>query len=45
MLRYFIIARLNPVNQSTCKPTVLLEYKIERDLTTTKYVFISPFGV
>ena len=24
-----------PVNQSTCKQTVLLEYKIERDSATT----------
>ena len=42
MLRYFIVARLYPVNQSTCKQTVLLEYKIERDLTNTKSVFYLP---
>ena len=31
-----IIIPLYPVNQSTCKQTILLEYKIERDSTTTK---------
>ena len=42
-LRYCsIIIPLYPVNQSTCKQTILLEYKIECDLTTTKTVFYLP---
>ena len=42
-LRYCsVIMPLYPVIQSTCKQIILLEYKIERNSTTTKnYVFDS----
>ena len=33
---------LYPVNQSTCNQTILLEYKIKHDSTTTKTVFYLP---
>ena len=48
---YSIIILLYTVNQSTCKQTILLEYKTERDSTTNatqllqKLCFISPPGV
>ena len=43
-LRYcsFLIL-LYPVKQSTSKQTILLEYKIERESTTTKTEFYLPF--
>ena len=42
-LRYWSMKiPLYPVNQSTCKQTILLEYKIDRDSTTTKTVFRLP---
>ena len=37
-----IIILLYPVNQSTFKQTNFLEYKIERDSTTTKAAFCLP---
>ena len=37
-----IIIPLYPVNQATFKQTNFLEYKIERDSTTTKAVFCLP---
>ena len=37
-----ITISLYPVNQSTCKQTILLEYKIERNSTTIKTVFYLP---
>ena len=40
-----IMLPLYPVSQPTCKQTILLEYKTERDLITTKLCFTSSSGV